>query len=85
MIQILNDQGVKYKTFDILQDEEVRQGILTLIFFCYGFTYISWNVDSAEKVLTQKYYSNSLKQIKTEFIMVFLKSWKKTHPHLISG
>ena len=26
MIQILNSEGVKYKTFDILQDEEVRQG-----------------------------------------------------------
>jgi Grx4 family monothiol glutaredoxin len=26
-VQILNDQGVKYGTFDILEDDEVRQGL----------------------------------------------------------
>lgn len=25
--QLLKDQGVDYKTFDILEDEEVRQGL----------------------------------------------------------
>jgi Grx4 family monothiol glutaredoxin len=29
MIQILNDTGVAYETFDILTDEEVRQGLKT--------------------------------------------------------
>ena len=28
IIQILNEQSVKFSTFDILQDEEVRQGII---------------------------------------------------------
>lgn len=28
--QILNDRGIKYRTFDILQDEEVRQGMLLI-------------------------------------------------------
>nr|XP_032806821.1 glutaredoxin-3 [Petromyzon marinus] len=29
IVNILNDTGVKYETFDILQDEEVRQGLKT--------------------------------------------------------
>lgn len=29
LIQILNDTGVSYETFDILTDEEVRQGLKT--------------------------------------------------------
>lgn len=29
IIQILNDQAIAYSTFDILSDEEVRQGLKT--------------------------------------------------------
>lgn len=29
LIQIINDTGLQYETFDILTDEEVRQGLKT--------------------------------------------------------
>jgi monothiol glutaredoxin len=75
VVQILNQLGVPFETFDVLADQEVRQGIKEYSNWpTIPQIYVNGEFLGGSDILIEMYQKNELQQV----LEVALSSWSKT-------
>lgn len=64
VVAILNSMGVRYKTFDILMDMDIRQGLKEYSNWpTYPQLYVKGELMGGNDIVTEMYHSGELKEV----------------------